>query len=188
MCRTVLHLAHAMLHPGIKRTNIILQSRVWWPTMTTDIYCYIADSNICKCKKRTPENNAPLGRTMSEKNLPKLGYWSCDILSFPVSSSRYKSLRTMMDYRTQWLEANKLSDETDTSIINVLPWEFTPWYAYGCTLCTDQRKSFMTHQLQPTCEALNYTHTTTLTYNPKANQVEREHRELNNRLWILLQD
>jgi hypothetical protein len=103
MFDTVLHLAHdneAAIHPGIKCTNLILHSCVWWPTMIMDIEEYVRSCNTCRQKNRNPDNNTPQGVTTSARDKPKVTYWSCDILSFPTSSLHWKHLLTILDYKT----------------------------------------------------------------------------------------
>ena len=100
---TILELGHdhdTVIHVGMLRTLHILKPRVWWSSMTKDINNYIRTCNVCKRKKRHPDQNIPILGQTSSKAYPKLTCWSCDIVSFrtPSGPQQNKHLLTIMDY------------------------------------------------------------------------------------------
>lgn len=186
----VSHDHETMIHPGQTRTEKIIRDRVWWPNIINDIKNYVRNCNTCKRKQRTPDNNTQTYGQTTSREVPKLSKWSCDIVSFkePSGIRRFKHLLTMMDYNTRWLEAYPISDDTAKTIVNTIKTKFVPIYGLGKTFQTDQGRNFMSKQFAEACEQLGCYHHKTITYNPQANPVERAHREINQKLRILLEN
>jgi len=186
----VSHDHETMIHPGQTRTEKIIRDRVWWPNIINDVKNYVRNCNTCKRKQRTPDNNTQTYGQTTSREVPKLSKWSCDIVSFkePSGIKRFKHLLTMMDYNTRWLEAYPISDDTAKTIVNTIKTKFVPVYGLGKTFQTDQGRNFMSKQFADACQQLGCYHHKTITYNPQANPVERAHREINQKLRILLEN
>jgi len=182
----LVHMHEAHLHPGVRRTLILMRDRVWWPTMAADVEIFIQECNQCIRKDQHPVLTE-MGETTTSANRRKFQKWSCDIFSLKTSEPEgYRHLLTMMDYQTRWLEAYKLVDDTAESIVHCIKEQFAPRYGYGITLQTDRAKNFLSKRFQQVCNQLNYDHVLVLPYSPQANPVERVHRQLNANLRILL--
>ena len=73
------------------------------------------------------------------------------------------------------------------TVARVLTDEYCSKFGFSKTIKSDNIKEFVNNLWQELCERLQIKKTTTLTYNPQSNIVERWHRTLNNMLKVFME-
>jgi hypothetical protein len=177
-------------HPSAHPMDVIISHRFWWPEMAKSIQQFLSQCDTCpNIKQRMPDVNTPFGNTTSTAH-SRLKTWSCYVVSFtvPSGSGQYKHLLTMMDYSTRWLEIFPMRNDNAPMLKKILLDEFLPRYGVGCTFKTDNGPSFASKLFEEACKELDAFRHFTVPFNPKANPVERSHREINTKLRLLLSE
>jgi len=148
----------------------------------------ISHCPLCqRIKHPKPEALSMLGQTTSQMQ-PRLRHWSMDFVRLPTSrQGQYNYLLTIMDYATRWLEAYPVRRATAATVKRILLNDFIPKYGPGCTITSDQDRAFLSDVVRQLIQDNDLKHVTTIAYNPKANPVERIHRELKKKLLMLLE-
>jgi hypothetical protein len=180
---------HVMeVHPGYNVLEIITSERYWWPLLKQDAQLITSQCNTCRrIKDPKPDFNSPLGQTTSRKN-PHLRHWSIDFVHFPTSrQGQYNYLLTMMEYTTRWFEAYPIKKANSTTVKRILLNEFLPRYGPGCKITSDQDRAFVSDIMRQVIQDADLKAVTTIAYNPKANPVERIHKELKKKILFLLE-
>lgn len=186
-------LAHddpSVLHPGIKKTSLILEDRFWWPQMKKDIEEYVQHCVTCQRKNRGPEQNIKIMGNTTSQECPPLSKWSIDIVSFTKAHGPqgFSKILTMMDYTSRWVEAYPIKDEQAPTLIKAIRKNFVPRFGLGAHFVSDNGSSFISKQFEQMAKDLGGFTTSVIPYHAQANPVERAHREFNQKLRILLEE
>ena len=106
----------------------------------------------------------------------------------PPSHKGNKYLLTVRDTFTRWLEAFPTRKADAKTVVKILEVEMFPRYGLPDQIHSDRGTPFTSDLLQEVAKTLGIRSTQTPAYNPKSNQVERAHRDLETALTALVGD
>ena len=92
---------------------------------------------------------------------------------------------TILDSFSRWIEAFAVKRATAKTTLDILTKEIFPRYGYPESIHSDRGTHFTAAIVDDVCKALSIQLSHTVSYNPKANRVERAHRTLGKMLKAL---
>ena len=94
-------------HSGVKKTLSALQSRYYWPGLTSAVHRLVARCHVCGSKKTWgKKRRSPLKQYMVGAPMERI---AIDILGpFPETARKNKFILVVSDYFTKWTESYPL--------------------------------------------------------------------------------
>ena len=146
-------------HQGIQKCYLRAKTAVWWPGISKDINNFI--SSCAECKKHAILPREPLIQTP----LPNFPWEriACDL--FELEKTTYI---LVVDYFSRYVEVQKLTSTTSTSIISTLKAVFSR-HGVPVTLVTDNGPQFASAEMSQFSTTYGFTHITSSPHYHQAN-------------------
>ncbi|MCG8671556.1 MAG: DDE-type integrase/transposase/recombinase, partial [Pseudomonadales bacterium] len=90
----------------------------------------------------------------------------------------HRFLLTCIDTFTRWPEAIPVSNITTATLAEKLKEHVFSRYGFPECIQTDQGTNFVSREFEELCKQLGIAHAKTVTFNPKANKIERQHQTI----------
>jgi hypothetical protein len=186
--REVLKIVHESTHPGMAKTEAILEDlRYRWPGMHTDVRKYVGSCQNCATGKRglfMPKNR------MDNLEIPSSPFeqLSIDIVGpLTTTPSGHNYILTVQDVFSNFPWIMPLKEQTSREIAEKLMEVFS-LSGIPSRIITDLGQNLVSAVIKDVCSLLNITHFKTLAYVHKSNKVERMHRDIGDMLRTVLRD
>ena len=153
-------------HHGVQKTLSALQSRYYWPGLTSAVHRLIASCHVCGSKKTWgKKRQAPLKQYVGAPT----EQIAIDILApLPETPRKNKLILVVSDYFTKWTESYPIPNQEATTVAEKLVSEFICHFGVPRQLHSDQGANFQLKVFAEICKLLDIekTHTTPLHLNP----------------------
>lgn len=163
-------------HSGVKKTLSALQSRYYWPGLTSAVHRLVARCHVCGSKKtwgkkcRSPLKQYVVGAPMERIAIDILG-------PLPETARKNKFILVVSDYFTKWTESYPLPNQEATTVAEKLVNEFICRFGVPRELHSDQGRNFESKVFAEICKLLDIEKTRTTPLHPQSDgQVERFNR------------
>ena len=165
-------------HRGVKKTLSALQSRYYWPGLTSAVHRLVARCHVCGSKKiwgkkrRSSLKQYVVGAPMERIAIDILG-------PLPETPRKNKFILVVSDYFTKWTESYPLPNQEATTVAEKLVNEFICRFGVPRELHSDQGRNFESKVFAEICKLLDIEKTRTTPLHPQSDgQVERFNRTL----------
>ena len=165
-------------HRGVRKTISALQSRYYWPGLTSAVHRLVASCHICGSKKtwgkkrRSPLKQYVVGAPMERIAIDILG-------PLPETPRKNKFILVVSDYFTKWTESYPIPNQEAATVAEKLVSEFICRFGVPRELHSDQGTNFESKVFGEICKLLDIQKTRTTPLHPQSDgQVERFNRTL----------
>ena len=173
-------------HFGISATIQRARRRFYYPGMTTELRRMVASCKACVAK--ITKVNLKKGTHVPQRSGYPLETINIDLVGpLPTTVQQYKYILTVEDSFTRYVQAYPLRNKEGATVARVLLDEFICRYGMPQRIHSDNGKEFTNSILNELTDRLNIDKTTTPTYNPQSNPVERFHRTLNQTMRVFME-
>jgi len=179
------HLASA--HMGVQATISRAQRHVYFPGMSRVTQEIVRRCQECQIK-RTKESDQRHTLVSDCQGYPFQKVCLDFIGPLPPSHRGNKYILTVKDTFSKWLEAFPTRRADTNTVVHILTTEVFPRFGLPDQLHSDRGTPFTSNLFQDVAKVLGIRATQTPAYNPKSNQVERAHRDLETALTALVGD
>ena len=165
-------------HSGVKKTLSALQSRYYWPGLTSAVHRLVARCHVCGSKKTWGKKRcSPLKQYVVGAPMERI---AIDILGpLPETPRKNKFILVVSDYFTKWTESYPLPNQEATTVAEKLVNEFICRFGVPHELHSDQGRNFESKVFAEICKLLDIEKTRTTPLHPQSDgQVERFNRTL----------
>ena len=172
------HQSHLAGHFGQTATVLRAQSRFYYPGMSQDLKRRVAACGDCLVKKGKvklrdgPHNPQRAGYPNQKLYVDLIG-------PLPETWQQERYILSVEDGFTRHANAYPLHNKKAATVARVLIDEYCCDYGFPEAIHSDNGKEFVNEIWEQMCDRLGIRKTTTPTYNPQSNVVERWHRTLN---------
>ncbi|SAL96876.1 hypothetical protein [Absidia glauca] len=161
-------------HLGVPTVLSHLQSRIFWPSMETDITNWL--KQCPECQLNGPQRRSRHGGPMKPLPIPApFSRWHLDFIGeLPLTAKGNKWLLVAVDYATNWPILRALPEATGSNIAKFIYEEIT--LRFGCPdeILTDRGANFMSKILANYVALMRTNHSCTSAFHPRTNgKVER---------------
>ena len=186
---TVFKWAHSHItagHFGINATVQRAKARFFYPGMGADLKRLVG---ACKpCLAKIQKVNLKSGVHVPRRSGYPLECISVDVVGpLPVTLSQKRYVLTVQDVFTRFGECYPIANKEAATIARVLVEKFICRYGMPTTVHSDNGREFVNQILDQLMDRLRIDKTTTPTYNPQSNPVERMHKTLNSVLRVYME-
>ena len=173
-------------HFGRQATVLRASPRFYWPGMTADLKRMVGKCPECLTKIRQC-NQRDVPHKPQKSGFPGERL-SVDLVGpLPETVNGYRYVMTVEDMFTKFVQAFPIANKEAETCANVLIDRQICLFGCPGEIHTDQGKEFHNKLWAQLMDRLEIRKTTTPTYNPNSNPVERFHRTLNQIMRIFLQ-
>ena len=165
-------------HRGVRKTKSALQSRYYWPGLTSAVHSLVTRCHVCASKKtwgkkrRTPLKQYVVGAPMERIAIDILG-------PLPETPRKNKFILVVSDYFTKWTESYPIPNQEATTVAEKLVDDFICRFGVPRQLHSDQGTNFESKVFAEICKLLDIEKTRTTPLHPQSDgQVERFNRTL----------
>lgn len=165
-------------HRGARKTISALQSRYYWPGLTSAVHGLVASCHVCGSKKTWgKKRRAPLKQYVVGAPMERI---AIDILGpLPETPRKNKFILVVSDYFTKWTESYPIPNQEATTVAEKLVSEFICRFGVPRELHSDQGTNFESKVFAEICKLLDIEKTRTTPLHPQSDgQVERFNRTL----------
>jgi transposase InsO family protein len=174
-------------HQGVEATLERLSKNFYFPGIKREVAAHVASCLACQAKKRP--DPAQRGHLESVADGYPFQRISIDHVGpLPESRQGNKYILTVKDTFSKWLEAFPVASTDAESTIKKLEKDIFCRFGVPEQIHSDNGTAFTSKKFAEMAKELSIKLTTTPTYNPKSNPVERSHRDLGNALRAVLVD
>ena len=169
---------HELGHIGMNNTTDMIKMRYAFPNISAKCEAIITTCENCQTKFGKPKaQKAELASTADGMPWQRV---SIDLVGpfKQLSSKGNKYILTAKCCFTKWIEAVAIPNKKAETVGKTLFDNIFSRMGMPQQLHSDQGKEFMDQSFNFMCRSLGILHTTTPSYNPQSNQVERSHRHL----------
>ena len=165
-------------HFGQTATVLRAQSKFYYPGMSQDLKRRVANCGDCLVKK------SKVKLRDGTHNPQRSGYPNqkiyIDLIGpLPTTTKMERYVLTVEDGFTRHANAYTLPNKQASTVARVLIDEYCSDYGFPESIHSDNGKEFVNEIWEQLCDRLGIRKTTTPTYNPQSNIVERWHRTIN---------
>ena len=165
-------------HRVVRKTTSALQSRYYWPGLTSAVHRLVASCHVCGSKKtwgkkrRSPLKQYVVGALMERIAIDILG-------PLPETPRKNKFVLVVSDYFTKWTESYPILNQEAATVAEKLVSEFICRFGAPRELHSDQGTSFESMVFAEICKLLDIEKTRTTPLHPQSDErVERFNRTL----------
>ncbi|KAL9957276.1 hypothetical protein ACROYT_G038892 [Oculina patagonica] len=165
-------------HRGVRKTIGALQSRYYWPGLTSAVHSLVTRCHVCASKKTWgKKRRAPLKQYVVGAPMERI---AVDILGpLPETPRKNKFILVVSDYFTKWTESYPIPNQEATTVAEKLVDEFICRFGVPRQLHSDQGTNFESKVFAEICKLLDIEKTRTTPLHPQSDgQVERFNRTL----------
>jgi len=146
-------------HQGIQKCRLRVKNSVWWPGVSRDMENFI---NSCpECQKTMSLPREPLLQT-------PLPTYPWEKVASDLFEHKKNTYILVVDYFSRYVEVQKLSSTTSTSIITVLKSLFAH-HGVPITLVTDNGPQFVSQEMNEFSLTYGFNHVTSSPHYPQSN-------------------
>ena len=181
--RQIFDILHGLGHPGVERTRQMVQAKVVWPNMRSDVSRWARECLQCQQAKVTRHVVPPIG----EFEVPnrRFEHVNVDLVTLPLSNG-FRYLLTAVDRLSRWPVAVPIVDISAQSVADAFTHGWIQHYGIPATITTDRGSQFSSDIFQQLTRTWGIRALMTAPYHPEANGlVERFHRRLKESLIAL---
>ncbi len=174
-------------HRGGNNTYEQFTRRFYFPGAASEAQMTV---KLCyRCQRNKPKPKGQEHTLVSTPVGDAFCKWSIDFVGpFPISRHGNTYILTAKDCFTRWVEAFPTENMTAHTVARTLEKEIFARYGIPEQIHSDQGTQFTSHLIQEVYKELGIEGSTTPTYNPKSNPVERTHRDLGQLLRACVDD
>ena len=182
----LLHGSRTSGHLGREKTLKKIQSRFYWPGMTSDIARWCEMCTLCSQRRDGP-GKAP----MQHKTV--YGPMECialDVIGpLPETDNGNQYILVIGDYFSKWMEGYAVPNHTAQTVADVLVTQFICRFGTPTRIHTDQGPEFESRLFAYICSLLGIAKTRTTPYRPQSDGlVERFNRTLQQMLSLFVNE
>jgi len=174
-------------HPGQNKMIGLMQTVVYWNSMTRDVRTFVASCTRCQ-QYKTYNTRTPLaGRPVPYHCMDEV---SMDIVGpVPSAFSGVRYVLCIQDRFSRFLVFAPMKDATSLTTIRTFLQYWVCVHGAPKKIVTDRGSNFMSELFRELCTFLGVRHSPTTAYRPQGNaENERAHRELHTYLAMYLQN
>ena len=165
-------------HFGQTATALRAKNRFYYPGMSQDLKRRVANCGDCLVKR------SKVKLKDSQHNPQRAGYPNqriyVDLIGpLPTTEKMERYILSVEDGFTRHGSAYTLPNKQASTVARVLIDEYCSDYGFPESIHSDNGKEFVNEIWEQLCDRLNIKKTTTPSYNPQSNIVERWHRTIN---------
>ena len=170
-----LHSSRAGGHLGVKRTQIMIRARFFWPGAKSDVVRWCKNCNECARVKSGPRPRAALQQEPVGQRFERV---AIDIMGeLPETINGNKYILVLSDYFTKWTQAFALKDQTAFTVAEALMTNCFNFFGMPRWIHSDQGRNFESELFSELCGLLEIHKTRTTPYHPQSDgMVERFNR------------
>ena len=165
-------------HRGVRKTISALQSRYYWPGLTSAVHSLVTRCHACASKKTWgKKRRAPLKQYVVGAPMERI---AIDILGpLPETPRKNNFILVVSDYFTKWTESYPIPNQEATTVAEKLVDDFICRFGVPRQLHSDQGTNFESKVFAEICKLLDIEKTRTTPLHPQSDgQVERFNRTL----------
>ena len=173
-------------HFGETATVLRAQKYFYYPGLVQDLRLKTKQCSTCLAKV-TSTNRKDASHVPRQPGFPGECI-SIDLVGpLPLTHKNEKYILTVEDEFTRFVKAYPLQNKEAATIARVLIDHYISTFGVPLKLHSDNAKEFIGEIFKHLCDRLQIKKTTTPTYNPQSNPVERFHKSLNQMMRIFLE-
>ena len=178
--------AHRLLaHKKAQAVCKFMETRVYFPNMLQITQETLRNCTPCAVKAK-PFSTGHRTKLISPQDGSPFQKLSMDVVGpLPTAPGGFQYLVTVRCVFTHWMEAFPTRDTTSETLLKLLHSQIFSRFGLCENLHTDNGPQFVSNTFKDALKQLGIVHSTTSPYNPKSNQVERSHRDLEDSLTAL---
>ena len=183
-----LHNSRLAGHLGREKTLKKIQSRFYWPGMSTDVRRWCQNCMFCQKRKPGPGiGKSPMRHVDVSAPLDAI---AIDIMGpLPVTENGNQYIMVVGDYFSKWTEAYALPVHTAQIVADKLVTEFICRYGTPLRIHTDQGREFESKLFTHLCRLLEIEKSRTTPYRPQSDgMIERFNRTLQQMLAMFVNE
>ena len=129
-------------HIGVESTLRRARTSLWWPGMNSQLKQFISTCQVCQSFQRNNPKESLMSHSIPDRPWSKI---AADPFEF-----KGEHYLVLADYYSNWIEFDKIRDQTATEIIALLLKQFSRW---GLTdeIVTDCGKNFDSEEFSQFC-------------------------------------
>ncbi|GJJ75631.1 putative transposase [Entomortierella parvispora] len=155
-------------HLGESGTFDLAKTRMWWPSLRTDIKAVVRECKPCQLVKPGGDRSvAPLHPLAPARPFER---WGIDFIGrMPATKKGNRWIITAIDHATNWPIARALPEATADAVATFLYEEIVLQFGCPSEIVSDRGANFMSDVLQRHLEKLHIKHKATSAYHPRSN-------------------
>ena len=147
-------------HMGVESTLRRARTSLWWPSMNSQLKQFISSCQVCQSFQRNNRKETLMSRCIPDRP------WS-KIASDPFEFKGEHYL-VLVDYYSDWIEFDKIRDQTATETIALLLKQFSRW-GLPDEIVTDCGKNFDSKEFSQFCQRKQIKHTKSSPHHHQSN-------------------
>ena len=146
-------------HQGVEKCRRRARQLFWWPTVSSDIECYVKECETCIKQGRIKHQPA------MEQPLPKRPW---DEIGADLFVFDHENYLVVMDYYSKWIETAKLVDQTAASVVREFKRIFSR-FGVPSRIRTDNGPCFDSSLMKTFSDEWGFLHNTSSPRYPQSN-------------------
>ena len=148
-------------HLGVESTLRRARTSLWWPGMTSQRKQFISLCQVCQSFHGNNPKETLMSHSIPDRSWSKI---TADLFEF--KGEHYLAL---VDYYSDWMEFDKMRDQTATETIALLRKQFSRW-GLPDEIVIDCGKNFDSKEFSQFCQRRQIKHTKSSPHHHQSNQ------------------
>ena len=147
-------------HMGVESTLRRARTSLWWPGMNSQLKQFISSCEICQSFQRNNPKESLMSHSIPDRPWSKI---AADPFEF-----KGEHYLVLADYYSDWIEFDKMRDQTATETIALLLKKFSRW-GLPDEIVTDCGKNFDSKEFSQFCQRKQMKHTKSSPHHHQSN-------------------
>ena len=147
-------------HMGVESTLRRARTSLWWPGMNSQLKQFISSCQVCQSFQRNNPKETLMSHSIPDRPWSKI---AADLFEF-----KGEHYLVLVDYYSDWIEFDKMRDQTATETIALLFKQFSRW-GLPDEIVTDCGKNFDSKEFSQFCQRKQITHTKSSPHHHQSN-------------------
>ena len=147
-------------HMGVESTLRRARASLWWPGMNSQLKQFISSCEICQSFQRNNPKESLMSHSIPDRPWSKI---AADPFEF-----KGEHYLVLADYYSDWIEFDKMRDQTATETIDLILKQFSQW-GLPNEIVTDCGKNFDSKEFSQFCQRKQMKHTKSSPHHHQSN-------------------